>query len=232
MRKPDYGIDLPVTQRNLAILGALGIVLFFIWPKVGAYTLYVGIVFLLAMFWLRWGSRVGKLKLREALLNSLPWRGDEQVLDVGCGHGLMTVGAARRLKSGMAIGVDVWNEFDQAQNRPDRVIDNAKIEGVARFVEVKDGDARELPFPDATFDIVVSSWAIHNIAVGTGREKAIQEIFRVLKPGGWVGILDIEATAEYMRAMQKLGFKELKRTGPSFAFLFPTYQVIARKPEA
>lgn len=31
---------------------------------------------------------------------------------------------------------------------------------------------------------------------------------------------------------RKLRFKELKRTGPSFAFLFPTYQVIARKPEA
>lgn len=232
MRKPDYGIDAPVMQRNLGILGLLAVGMYFVWPQVGSYTLYLGIVLLAALVWLHWGSRVGKLRLCESMLAALPWRGDEQVLDVGCGHGVLTVGAAKRLRSGMATGVDVWNEYDQAQNRPDRVIDNAKIEGVARFVQVKDGDARELPFADETFDIVVTSWAIHNIAVGTGREKAIREIFRVLKPGGWVGILDIEATDEYRREMENLGMANIDRSGPSFIFLMPTYRLIGQKPKS
>lgn len=231
MRKPDYGIDAPIMQRNLAILGVVCIAMIFVWPRVGAFTLYPGIAFLIAMIWLRWGSLVGKLRLRESLLNALPWRGDEQVLDVGCGHGLLVVGAAKRVPNGRVIGVDIWNEFDQSSNRPERVIDNAKIEGVARVVEVKDGDARELPFADETFDIVVSSWAIHNIAVGTGREKAIQEIHRVLKPGGWVGILDIEATKEFRVTMEQCGMKNIKLTGPSFAFLFPTFQLVGQKAE-
>ena len=40
-----------------------------------------------------WSSRVGKLKLRDTLLDGLTWRGDENVLDVGCGRGLLLIGA-------------------------------------------------------------------------------------------------------------------------------------------
>lgn len=232
MRKPDYGIDAPLMQRNLFIAGVAFVALLLIWPAAGAYTVWPGGAFILAALWLRLGSRSGKLRLRDKLLNAIPWRGDEKVLDVGCGHGLLVVGAAKRLKSGMATGVDVWREFEQGQNRPEMVLDNAKIEGVGRFVEVKDGDARELPFPDETFDVVLSSWAIHNIAVGTGREKAIFEMLRVLKPGGWLGILDIEATKEYVRTLRKGGISAVKHSGPSFCFLFPTYQIVAQKPES
>ena len=38
---------------------------------------------------LLWSSLVGKFRVRDSLLNAVPWRGDEHVLDVGCGHGLM-----------------------------------------------------------------------------------------------------------------------------------------------
>lgn len=230
MRRPDYGIDAPNMQRNLILLGVVFVALLFIWPKVGVYAVWPGITFLLAAMWLRWGSRVGKVKLAEKLLSCLPWRGDEQVLDVGCGHGLLTVLAAKRLKSGKSTGVDVWREFDQAENRPDKLLENAKVEGVARFVEVRDGDARELPFPDATFDVVLSGWAIHNIAVGTGREKAIQEMVRVLKPGGWIGLLDIEATKEFVVALHKAGLGGIQRSGPNFCFISPTHRLIAQKP--
>lgn len=230
MRKPDYGIDAPNMQRNLIILGVALVALLVVWPKVGVYAVCPGATLLLAAIWLRFGSRVGKVKLADKLLSSIPWRGDELVLDVGCGHGLLTVLSAKRLKSGKATGVDVWREFDQAENRPDKPLENAKIEGVGRFVEVKDGDARELPFPDSTFDVVVSGWAIHNIAVGTGREKAIKEMIRVLKPGGWIGILDIEATKEFVSAMHKAGIVSVQRSGPSFCFISPTHQLVAQKP--
>lgn len=230
MRKPDYGIDAPNMQQNLIILGVALVALLVVWPKVGVYAVWPGATLLLAAIWLRFGSRVWKVKLADKLLSRIPWRGDELVLDVGCGHGLLTVLAAKRLRSGKATGVDVWREFDQAENRPDKPLENAKIEGVGRFVEVKDGDARELPFPDSTFDVVVSGWAIHNIAVGTGREKAIKEMIRVLKPGGWIGILDIEATKEFVSAMHKAGIVSVQRSGPSFCFISPTHQLVAQKP--
>src|SRR5205823_1815953 len=134
---------------------------------------------------------------REALLDWLPWRGDEQVLDVGCGRGLFLVAAARRLKSGKATGVDIWQKVDQTGNRPEATWANARAEGVADRIEVRDGDARGLPFEDASFDVVLSSLALHNIPDAAGREQAVQEIDRVLKPGGRLLIWDIQATAEY-----------------------------------
>jgi arsenite methyltransferase len=230
MRKPDYGIDAPVMQRNMAILGAVLVALLFLWPSVGVYAVWPGATFLLAALWLRLGSRFGKPKLAQALLDRIPWKGDEEVLDVGCGHGLLTILAAKRLKAGRAVGVDVWREFDQAQNRPEKVLENAKIEGVGRLVEVKDGDARELPFADATFDVVLSSWAIHNIAVGTGRERAVAEMLRVLKPGGWLGMLDIECVGECREVLARAGARNLQRFGPSFLFIAPTHGIVAQKP--
>ena len=230
MRKPDYGMDAPVMQRNMAIVGLLCIAMLFVWPQVGNYSVWPGLTFLLAVLWLRWGSRSGKVKLADRLVATMPWKGDEQVLDVGCGHGLLAIRAAKRLTSGKATGVDIWREFDQAGNRPEHLMENAKIEGVARFVEVKDGDARELPFPDETFDVVLSSWCIHNIAVGTGREKAVKEMIRVAKPGGWIGILDIEVARECQRTLSRNGMRNIKKSGPSFCFIYPTYQVVAQKP--
>src|SRR5262245_50202181 len=47
-----------------------------------------------------WYSYFGKLRMRERLLDRVPWRGDERVLDVGCGRGLMLLGAAARLTTG------------------------------------------------------------------------------------------------------------------------------------
>ncbi len=56
-----------------------------------------------------WSSRVAKLKLRDRLLDSLALKGDEKILDVGCGRGLLLIGAAKRLKTGKATGIDVWS---------------------------------------------------------------------------------------------------------------------------
>ena len=78
-----------------------------------------------------WSSRVAKLRLRDQLLDSLALRGDERVLDVGCGRGLLAIGAAKRLKNGKVIGIDVFNPFDLSGNSPEAAKANAKIEGVA-----------------------------------------------------------------------------------------------------
>ena len=65
------------------------------------------------------------------------------MLDVGCGHGLMLIGAAKRLSSGRAIGIDIWQDVDQANNSAAATRRNAELEGVS--VAVRDGDARRIP---------------------------------------------------------------------------------------
>jgi ubiquinone/menaquinone biosynthesis C-methylase UbiE len=70
---------------------------------------------------------------------------------------------------------------------------------------------RALPFPDASFDVVVSSLAIHNIRSNDDRRKAVAEALRVLKPGGRLAIADIRATSHYERALEALGAVHVQR---------------------
>src|SRR5262249_46711936 len=150
-------------------------------------------------------SKVAKVHARERFLDLVPWRGDETVLDVGCGRGLLLIGAARRLTTGKAMGIDVWQNVDLSGNRPEATIENARREGVTERVEVKDGDARQLPFDARSFDVVVSGMALHNIPDASGREQAIREIARVLKPGGHVALMDIGYTKDYLRVLRDCG---------------------------
>jgi 2-polyprenyl-3-methyl-5-hydroxy-6-metoxy-1,4-benzoquinol methylase len=65
----------------------------------------------------------------QDFMNALPWTGDETVLDIGCGRGLMLVGAARRLTTGQAVGIDLWRTEDQADNSPEAAQAHARREG-------------------------------------------------------------------------------------------------------
>src|SRR5262249_37091118 len=150
---------------------------------------WVGVWFLLTSAVMLWSSRSGKLVARDKLLDGLGLHGDETVLDVGCGHGLLLIGAAKRLPNGRAIGVDIWSQVDQGKNSKAATLANAAAEGVSDRVEVLDGDMRALPLPVASVDVVVASLAIHNIREREGRRQAIDEIARVLKPGGRVALM-------------------------------------------
>jgi arsenite methyltransferase len=132
----------------------------------------------------------GKRAIWAQLLDELGLRGDEQVLDVGCGRGAVLMLAARRLPAGRAVGVDVWRRRDQSGNSRAATERNAVAEGVSDRVELADADARDLPFASASFDLVVSSLAISNIREAGGRAQALREAVRVLRPGGRLRIAD------------------------------------------
>jgi arsenite methyltransferase len=78
-------------------------------------------------------------------------------------------------------------------------------------VEIETGDMRALPFTDASFDLIVSSLAIHNIRKDVDRRQAVAEGFRVLKPGGRMVLADIRATATYADALRTLGASTIER---------------------
>lgn len=189
----------------------------------------IGLIFSILAGVMILSSRVIKPKVCNRILDSIPWQGDENVLDVGCGRGLFLIGAARRLKKGKATGVDTWNPEVLSGNSAEAVLQNAKAEGVAARLKVETADARQLPFAAASFDVVLSSLALHNIPSGQERAKALNEIVRVLKPGGYLAIFDILHTGEYSKALKELGFADVRLSPLTFLWCVPTRTLTARK---
>ena len=239
---PEYGLDAPGVIRALFIGGlAAAIVGSFLVgrdlgrqaaPAVGIASMMqiVGIGCLIAACLMFVSSRFGKLRARDRLLARLQLRGDEAVLDVGCGHGLLLIGAAKLLPRGRAVGIDLWSQVDQSDNRREATLRNAALEGVAQRVSVHDADMRKLPFGDCAFDAAVAHFAIHNVRSRQGRREAVREIVRTLDHGGQVAISDLTGVGLYADELRKSGMSDVKVSGPSFWTFPPARTVTARKP--
>ena len=216
MPRGEYGYDAPyalVIFGSLALVSGIGAA--FAWwrlPAAGAASTTLYFVFFLAntaIFF--YTTRHGKFIEWERILDHIHLRGDEMVLDMGCGRGAVLTAVARRLNTGSVTGVDIWSKKDQSGNAQDVTLRNATLEGVSGRVHIETADMRSLPFADATFDLVVSSLAIHNIRSKAGRRKAIAEAYRVLKPGGRMVIADIRATRTYADSLRALGASDVTR---------------------
>lgn len=238
MQRPDYGQDAPGVVRGLAIAGALltgaafgahyiphkiGILPSLFWPPATAL--------LATAMWMIWSSRVGKHRKVHTLLDRHAWRGDEVVLDVGCGRGLATIAAAQRVPSGRVVGIDMWRSSDLSGNTPEAAQSNAKAAGVASRVSFETGDVTELPFTDDTFDVVVSMTVFHNIESGACRCRAIKEAFRVLRPGGTLLIFDILHTPRYAAVAKSAGARCVWLSSPTVLWALPGWSMTAEKAE-
>jgi SAM-dependent methyltransferase len=240
--KPDYGIDAPNVLRNLLGFGALAILLVFITPSqvhigsviilwhnmfawTGVWLLASGSLFLLYV-------KVGKFHHRDAMLAMHAWRGDEQVLDVGCGRGLLLAGAAKHLTSGHATGLDIWSNTDMGGNSEAATERNLQLEGIADRCTLVSVGAQAMPFADASFDVVVSNLCLHNIYDRPTRQKAVAEIVRVLKPGGLALLSDYRHTGEYATWLAAAGCAVQRRWGNVVTTFPPLRVVVARKPAA
>ena len=236
-REPDYGLDAPGVIRNLALAGAgCGAVALGLrfgnhqsWRSVSVF-LAAGVMFFGEVAWMIWSSRTGKLRARDRLLDAMKLQPDARVLDVGCGHGLLLIGAAKRAPRGQAVGIDLWSQTDQARNGREHTLRNAELEGVADRVAVDTGDMRALPFPDGHFDAAVACLSIHNIPDASGRAQAVRELARVLKPGGQIALLDFKSTAEYAAAARDAGLHGVSRSGLWLSIFPPVRAVTGTKP--
>ncbi|MGH9605474.1 MAG: class I SAM-dependent methyltransferase [Terracidiphilus sp.] len=236
--KPDYGIDAPGVIRNLLLAGAVFLAVALIFPRFTVdhvefapfpgFLYAAGSLFLSGALMLLY-SKVGKFRHRDRILAKVPWTGAETVLDVGTGRGLLLIGAAKRLSTGHATGIDIWNAEDLSGNGSEGLLKNIALEGVADTTTVKSEDARKMSFPDASFDVVLSNLCLHNIYERPGRAAACREIARVLKPGGVAVISDFKHVGEYSGELRNAGL-EVKLYAPDWTGTFPPLRIlVARK---
>jgi arsenite methyltransferase len=236
-QRPDYGLDAGLLVFAMFIVGLAAALVGFIliWTSSrhldSAYALQVfGFFCLILAVLLFVSSRFGKLRARDHILSRLKLRGDEAVLDVGCGHGLLLIGAAKQLPRGRAVGIDLWTR-DQYDNSREATLRNAVLEGVEPRINVHDGDMRKMPFDDGSFDAVVAHFAIHNVRSSEGRRETIREIVRTLKHGGQVAISDVNPFVEsYAEELRKSEMVDVEVSALSFWTFPPARTVTARKP--
>ena len=121
---------------------------------------------------------------RDIYLGLLNIADGERVLDVGCGSGAVTREIGRRVgKRGLAVGLDPSPALLAVAR------ELAKEKGLGDRVEFREGNALQLPFPDRSFDAVVCVTVLSHVPSG---EAAIAELIRVLRPGGRLGIFDLD----------------------------------------
>ena len=231
-RNGRYGIDAPYVPA-LMITGALICIGLIVFAHMFQLWITVVILLVLAGVYLH-TTRRGKFQVWRTLLASAAISGDERVLDLGCGRGAVLLMAAEYLPQGLAVGVDIWSIKDQSGNAMATTEQNALAEGVTERVELHTADMRQLPFESGSFDLIVSSVAIHNISNEIGRDQAIDEAWRVLRPGGRLLIADISKSRRYRQRLVEFGATVVRRNlgwrmwwgGP----WMPTMLVDARKP--
>ncbi|MEU8356109.1 class I SAM-dependent methyltransferase [Nonomuraea sp. NPDC048882] len=239
-RHGSYGFDAPWALAGLllgaiVLLGLAGISFALDVLPAGVAFLFGGLYTLASAVSYLYTTRRGKFVVWDRELRRL--RGDERLLDLGCGRGAVLLLAAGRLERGSATGVDRWRTKDQSGNRAPVTRRNAELEGVSDRVRLVTGDLRDLPFCDDSYDVVVASQSVHNIPDAEGRAQAVREALRVLRPGGLVLIADFQHTPAYEDTLRDLGVIDVRRRNAGWRFWyggpwFATGIVEARKPAA
>ena len=208
-RTPNYGLDAPLAVRNMLIVAALGIIslitrLLGVWSRQDVIAVIARPLILAGLscgamaLWMIYDSKIGKVRERETYLNKINWNGHERVLDVGCGLGLFLIGAAKRLSTGRAVGIDKWQQEDLSGNNAAGTLRTAMLEAVADRV---------------------SSIALHNIYNAGERQTAVRELARVLAPGGRVLIVDVRHTSKYAATLRDAGLTDARCVQGVFSYL-------------
>ncbi|NJE48478.1 bifunctional demethylmenaquinone methyltransferase/2-methoxy-6-polyprenyl-1,4-benzoquinol methylase UbiE [Thermococcus sp. 9N3] len=136
-------------------------------------------------------DRLWRRKACEEVLKSLEVRERPlKILDVACGTGDMMLCMRKRLEkrnlSGEFYGLDCSEEMLRIARRK------------VPFARLSVGTAEEMPYPDGSFDIVSVAFGLRNFS---DREKAIEELHRVLKPGGRLVILEFSKNPSLLGKM-------------------------------
>ena len=225
---PDYALRVPGHLQLLTAAGILaGLVGAGLLLGAPALPMVVGLVLLAAgIVGLTFAVAIGvitsprlRTRARHQMLDSFTWRGDEHVLDVGCGNGFLLNEIAKQLTTGHATGIDLW-KTEAGTQAAETAWRNARLEGVADRVDIKNADARTMPFGDGEFDVVVSSLMLHHAGGSVDRERVLSEMLRVLKPGGALMLYDVAPLiGGAARSLRARGTEAIEQSGRVMALL-------------
>lgn len=131
---------------------------------------------------------------------------NEQVLDVGCGNGYTAIQIAKKYK-GKCVGIDFSYKMIEVSNRQKEYNKN-RLKGQVSF---ETASVLDLPFPDQTFDKIVSERCLINLTSGEEQKRGILEINRVLKYHGVFLMLEsyLEGLTVINSLRRKLGLTDI-----------------------
>jgi len=190
----DFAYPWWMTWGHLIPLFLFGVLALAAW-RLGWSTWIVAVSGVIAI----WGL-VGFLIMNQVLLVRWPLPmptprflpdGSGRVLDLGAGSGRATLMVLQNRPASTVVALDIYSGYwGINDNTPDRLKRNAAAAGAADRVEVQVADMRTLPFPDESFDGVVSSFAIDHLR-RADLPTALHEAARVLRPGGQILIMNL-----------------------------------------
>jgi len=189
--KIDFGYPWWLSYLHLPLMAAAAafLLLGYVrkWPKwtmflFGVFFLWSSTAFLIARFMLDINGRASLPT--ENFLRS----GIGRVLDIGAGTGRSSIMVLEARPGATLVALDLFGEsFDQHFGHGDspqqRLLANLKAAGVDRRASIETADMRKLPFEPATFDAIISAYAIDHLN-RDGIHQSLAEAARVVKPGG------------------------------------------------
>lgn len=135
-----------------------------------------------------------------------------KVLDLGCGTGTLTLMLKHAYPEAQITGLDGDPE----------VLDIAKDKTRGADIQWDEGLASSLPYPDSTFDRVVTSLVIHHL-ITDDKRRAFQEIHRVLKPRGELHVLDFGAPHSSLTRFMTTYMRRLEEAADNFDGMIPRF---------
>lgn len=120
--------------------------------------------------------------LKQRLIVQADLQSHHRVLDLGCGTGTLTLMVKQRHAEATVIGLDIDPEILQISRR--------KALEAGLEVDLQEASATRLPYPDGSFDRVLSSFVLHHLTY-EDKQRAVAEVFRVLRPSGEFHVLDL-----------------------------------------
>lgn len=116
--------------------------------------------------------------ITDTYLSDIPFTKKMRVLDIGCGTGAVTRIVASKLADGEIVGLDPSYVFlEKARD----------LSGTFSNISFEQGDGRQLPFGENSFDVVVFHTVLSHMP---SPESFLKEAYRVLKPGGYLSVFD------------------------------------------
>jgi arsenite methyltransferase len=222
----DYQWHIPSSFRHMSVVGIIVLIIAALLGHLGityalgigagaALVLHLPIIFVTVAGWFLRRARTGFI---NGVTGLILWKGNEEVLDIGCGSGILLFACLKQSPTAKGTGIDIYDPYSFGGSAG-VFWKNADIEGIKDRVNLQQVDARTMPFEAQRFDVIVSSLAMHHVGNTAEQEKAAREMVRTLKPGGKIAIGDVSRALDAPeRVLRSAGFN-VQRSGHLFQIL-------------